>query len=192
AVFDADCDLRRDSFGACGDRDLRGHQLFSHATDTGDRNQDGARGGAFESADDGGATGDGAHRHGPCDWNNGFTSLQCGSGQGACGPSVRCQREGSLGFSCDPLRACAGGAGLELPAGASRHACRPDAGAQGRVTTPILMTRQDAWELLCEYTKGDSLRKHALAVEAVMRCYARKLCEGEGEWGGTRMLHDFD
>ena len=53
-------------------------------------------------------------------------------------------------------------------------------------------TRTEAWELLCEYTKGDSLRKHARAVEAVMRAYARRLGEEEGKWGITGMLHDFD
>lgn len=53
-------------------------------------------------------------------------------------------------------------------------------------------TRSEAWELLCEYTKGDSLRKHARAVEAVMRAYARRLGEDEEKWGITGMLHDFD
>jgi len=53
-------------------------------------------------------------------------------------------------------------------------------------------TRTEAWELLCEYTKGDSLRKHARAVEAVMRAYARRLGEEEEKWGMTGMLHDFD
>ncbi len=53
-------------------------------------------------------------------------------------------------------------------------------------------TRNDAWNLLCEYTKGDSLRKHALAVEAVMRAYARRLGEDEDKWGMVGMLHDFD
>jgi putative nucleotidyltransferase with HDIG domain len=53
-------------------------------------------------------------------------------------------------------------------------------------------TRNEAWNLLCEYTKGDSLRKHALAVEAVMRAYARRLGEDEEKWGMVGMLHDFD
>lgn len=53
-------------------------------------------------------------------------------------------------------------------------------------------TRNDAWNLLCEYTKGDSLRKHALAVEAVMRAFARRLGEDEDKWGMVGMLHDFD
>ena len=52
--------------------------------------------------------------------------------------------------------------------------------------------REAAWDLLCEYTKGDSLRKHALAVETVMRGYARRFGEDEEKWGMTGLLHDFD
>src|SRR2546423_1779429 len=56
-------------------------------------------------------------------------------------------------------------------------------------------TREDAWELLCEYTKGESLRKHALAVETAMRAAATRYGGADAdvdEWGITGMLHDFD
>ena len=53
-------------------------------------------------------------------------------------------------------------------------------------------TRDDAWKLLCEYTQGESLRKHALAVEACTRAYARKLGADEDLWALTALLHDFD
>ncbi|MCA1817523.1 MAG: HDIG domain-containing protein [Acidobacteria bacterium] len=56
-------------------------------------------------------------------------------------------------------------------------------------------TREEAWELLCEYTKGDSLRRHALAVEAAMRAAAARYGGGDAdadEWGMAGMLHDFD
>src|SRR5881409_4294742 len=54
------------------------------------------------------------------------------------------------------------------------------------------MRRDEAWELLCEHTKSDSLRKHGLAVEAAMRYFAVKLSENEETWGVTGLLHDFD
>ncbi len=60
---------------------------------------------------------------------------------------------------------------------------------------PTCPTRNQAWELLCEWTKTENLRKHALAVEACVRAYARKHGEhGEREelWGVTALLHDFD
>jgi putative nucleotidyltransferase with HDIG domain len=52
--------------------------------------------------------------------------------------------------------------------------------------------RPDAWALLNEYTKGESLLKHAMAVEAAVRGYARKFGEDEEAWGVTALLHDFD
>lgn len=54
------------------------------------------------------------------------------------------------------------------------------------------MDRPAAWNLLCEYTKGESLRKHALAVEACLRAYARKFGEDEEKWGVVGLIHDFD
>ena len=55
--------------------------------------------------------------------------------------------------------------------------------------------RTSAWDLLCEYTKGDSLRKHALAVEAAMRACALRYGGPDAdvdEWGLVGLLHDFD
>jgi putative nucleotidyltransferase with HDIG domain len=52
--------------------------------------------------------------------------------------------------------------------------------------------RESAWCLLTEFTRSESLRKHALAVEACMRAYARKLGQNEELWGVVALLHDFD
>jgi len=54
------------------------------------------------------------------------------------------------------------------------------------------LTRDDAWQLLTEYTKNESLLKHALAVEAAVRGYARAFGEDETGWGIVALLHDFD
>lgn len=54
------------------------------------------------------------------------------------------------------------------------------------------MDRESAWNLLCEYTASESLRKHALAVEAAMRHYARRFAADEATWALAGLLHDFD
>ena len=55
-----------------------------------------------------------------------------------------------------------------------------------------MKTRQEALDLLYEYTKNENLRKHGLGVEAAMRAYARKYSEDEEVWGLVGLLHDFD
>ena len=55
-----------------------------------------------------------------------------------------------------------------------------------------MLDRDKAWDILCEFTKSDGLRKHALAVEACVTAYARKLGEDEHKWSVTALLHDFD
>ncbi len=54
------------------------------------------------------------------------------------------------------------------------------------------LTRTAAWALLTEYTQSENLRKHALAVEAAVRFYARRFGEDEEAWGVVALLHDFD
>ncbi|MBE3551903.1 MAG: HDIG domain-containing protein [Kyrpidia tusciae] len=55
-----------------------------------------------------------------------------------------------------------------------------------------MLNREEAWQLLNEYTKNPNLIKHALAVEAAMRAYARRYGENEEKWGIVGLLHDFD
>jgi putative nucleotidyltransferase with HDIG domain len=54
------------------------------------------------------------------------------------------------------------------------------------------VTRDVAWSILTEFTAGDSLRKHARAVEASMRAYATRFGEDPERWGTAGLLHDFD
>ena len=54
------------------------------------------------------------------------------------------------------------------------------------------MIREDAFQLLCEYTKNKGLIRHMLAVEACMRAYAHKYGEDQEKWGIVGLLHDFD
>jgi putative nucleotidyltransferase with HDIG domain len=53
-------------------------------------------------------------------------------------------------------------------------------------------SRDEAWQLFCEWTQSDSLRKHVLGVEAAMRAYARDLGEDEELWAVTGIVHDLD
>ena len=55
-----------------------------------------------------------------------------------------------------------------------------------------MLSREDAWTLVTEYTQSESLRKHMLAVEAAVRGYARLWGENEDDWGAVALLHDFD
>jgi putative nucleotidyltransferase with HDIG domain len=54
------------------------------------------------------------------------------------------------------------------------------------------VTRERAWDTLTRYTKSEPLLRHALAVEAAVRAYARKMDGDEEFWGATALLHDFD
>ncbi len=56
----------------------------------------------------------------------------------------------------------------------------------------MVPTRDQAWETLTRYTKSEALLRHALAVEAAVRAYARRFGEDEALWGVTALLHDFD
>ena len=53
-------------------------------------------------------------------------------------------------------------------------------------------TREEAWNLVCEWIKSDSLRKHLLGVEAAMTAYARRYDEDEERWAVTGLVHDLD
>jgi putative nucleotidyltransferase with HDIG domain len=62
----------------------------------------------------------------------------------------------------------------------------------GQNQEKIGVNRQAAWGLLTEFTQSESLRKHAMAVEACMRAYARQFGEDAEKWGAVGLIHDFD
>jgi putative nucleotidyltransferase with HDIG domain len=55
-----------------------------------------------------------------------------------------------------------------------------------------LLTREQAWDIVCEFIQSEGLRRHALAVEACVVAYAKKLGEDQQKWGLAALLHDFD
>ncbi len=55
-----------------------------------------------------------------------------------------------------------------------------------------MIDRQSAYDLMCQYTAGDGLRRHMLAVETAMRAYAQQRNEDVEKWGVVGLLHDFD
>ena len=55
-----------------------------------------------------------------------------------------------------------------------------------------MLDREQAWNILCEFTKSEALRKHALAVETCVAAYAREAGADEQRWAITTLLHDFD
>jgi len=67
-----------------------------------------------------------------------------------------------------------------------------DNGGQHVMLQLMAPTREQAWATLTEYTKSEALRRHALAVEAAVRAYARRFGADEELWGIAGLLHDFD
>jgi len=55
-----------------------------------------------------------------------------------------------------------------------------------------MLDREQAWNILCEFTKNEGLRKHAMAVETCVAAYAKKFGGDEERWALTALLHDFD
>ena len=64
--------------------------------------------------------------------------------------------------------------------------------AGAMATSTHIPTREEAWSLLTKYTEGESLRNHALAVEATMRRFAKNAGEDEEKWGAIGLVHDLD
>jgi predicted hydrolase (HD superfamily) len=56
----------------------------------------------------------------------------------------------------------------------------------------MIPTRKEAWQLVCEYTESESLRRHMLSVESAMRAYVSRFGDDADLWGVVGLLHDFD
>ena len=96
-----------------------------------------------------------------------------------------------------PSSSCRWSAPSSSTSRATRHAdlsasCQRAAEPGSDADGAHAITRDAAWALVTEYTQSESLRKHALAVEAAVRGYARTFGEDEDEWGVVALLHDFD
>src|SRR5260370_24398523 len=95
---------------------------------------------------------------------------------------LACSSTGHGWLSWAPLPLC-------RPAHSRVFSCRDDLGSP---INSMPATRHAAWSLLCEFTQNENLRKHALAVEACVRAYARKSGADEELWAIAALLHDFD
>src|SRR2546428_38141 len=111
----------------------------------------------------------------------------CGRPRGPCGPGpISAHRQGDGRHRAWPPAVARGPApgALTLQSQITNH--------QSQIHMALPLSRDAAWQLLTEWTESDSLRKHALAVEAAVRGYARRFGEDEEAWGIVALLHDFD
>jgi ESS family glutamate:Na+ symporter len=123
------------------------------------------------------------------------------------GPRLRCRGDGRRAVRlharhCRQRNGQHGGARRSLRSGPARLSRRADGRRllhrlrqrphHHHLPESMDLTRDAAWQLLTEYTKSESLLKHALAVETSVRGYAKKFNEDENGWGIVALLHDFD
>src|SRR5829696_3015012 len=71
-------------------------------------------------------------------------------------------------------------------------ACRTGTRSRLAANFSYVPSRDEAWNLVCEWTESDSLRKHMLAVETAVRAYARRFGEDEEKWAVAGLVHDLD
>src|SRR5207249_6929290 len=75
---------------------------------------------------------------------------------------------------------------------AAPGAARRSQGGDGLTTDTHTPTRDEAWALVTELTRSETLRRHMRSVEAAMRAYARRFGEDEERWGVLGLIHDWD